>query len=278
MSTNGQINIIFPDGNVKRFPRGISSLDVAKSISSALAEEALVSNVNGRLVDLFSPIVEDAEIKFLKFSDEDGKKVYWHTSSHIMAQAIEELFPGAKFGVGPPIENGFYYDVDSDHKFSEDDLREIEKRMIEISRRDLKTQREEMKRLDAIKFFQTKRFDPYKVEILQDIAKDEEVVSLYHQGEFTDLCKGPHLPTTAKLKHVKLLGVSGSYWRGDSNKKQLQRIYGISFPDKKDLDDYLKILDEAKKRDHRKIGKELDLFFFNEISPGAPFWLPNGMV
>ena len=278
MGNNGSINITFPDGSKRQFNSGVTSLQIAESISKGLAEDVLVSEVNGKLVDLVKPIVEDASVKFYKFTDEEGKKVYWHSTSHIMAQAIEELFPGAKFGVGPAIENGFYYDVDSEHKFTDEDLKKIEDRMIEIAKRDLKTQREEMKRLDAIQYFKSKRVDPYKVEILEDIAKNEDVVSLYHQGGFTDLCRGPHLPTTAKLKHVKLLAVSGSYWRGDSNKKQLQRIYGISFPKKKELDDYVHLLEEAKKRDHRKLGKELELFFFSEIAPGAPFWLPNGMV
>ena len=278
MSNNGSINITFPDGSKKQFNSGVTSLQIAESISKGLAEDVLVSEVNGKLVDLVMPINEDSSVKFYKFNDEEGKKVYWHSTSHIMAQAIEELFPGAKFGVGPAIENGFYYDVDSEHKFTDEDLVKIENRMIEISKRDLKTQREEMKRLDAIQYFKSKRVDPYKVEILEDIAKNEDVVSLYHQGGFTDLCRGPHLPTTAKLKYVKLLAVSGSYWRGDSNRKQLQRIYGISFPKKKELDDYVALLEEAKKRDHRKLGKELELFFFSEIAPGAPFWLPNGMV
>lgn len=278
MSNNGKITITFPDGNSKEFPKGTSSLEIASSISKGLAEDVLVADVNGKVVDLVGPIEEDAAVKFYKFADDEGKKVYWHTTSHIMAQAIEELYPGAKFGVGPPIENGFYYDVDSGHKFTEEDLKKIEDKMLEIAKRDLKTQREELKRTDAIEYFKSKRIDPYKVEILEDIAKNEEFVSLYHQGGFTDLCRGPHMPTTAKLKNVKLLSVSGSYWRGDSNRQQLQRIYGISFPKKKDLDEHLHLLEEAKKRDHRKLGKELELFMFHEYSPGAPFWLPNGMV
>ena len=276
--SGGHINITFPDGSKKEFPKGITSFEIASSISKGLAEDILVAEVNGELVDLVKPVCEDSSVKFYKFTDDEGKKVYWHSSSHIMAQAIEELFPGAKFGVGPAIEHGFYYDVDSKHKFTEDDLKKIEDKMLDIAKRDLKTQREELKREDAIEYFRTKRVDPYKVEILEDIAKDESVVSLYHQGGFTDLCRGPHMPTTAKLKNVKLLNVSGSYWRGDSNRQQLQRIYGISFPKKKDLDDYLKLLEEAKKRDHRKLGKELELFMFHEYSPGAPFWLPNGMI
>lgn len=272
------MKITFPDGNSKEFPKGVSSYDIAKSISSGLAEDVLVAEVNSKLIDLVQPIEDDAQVKFYKFSDDKGKMVYWHTTSHIMAQAIEELFPGAKFGVGPPIENGFYYDVDSEHKFLDDDLIKIEERMLEISKRDLKTVREELPREKAIEYFKSERKDPYKVEILEDIAKNESVVSLYHQGEFTDLCRGPHLPTTSKLKNVKLLSVSGSYWRGNSDRQQLQRIYGISFPKKKQLDDYLTLLEEAKKRDHRKLGKELELFMFHEVSPGAPFWLPNGMI
>ncbi|MBN8585401.1 MAG: threonine--tRNA ligase [Ignavibacteria bacterium] len=279
MSNNENIKITFPDGNSKEFPKGTSSLDIAKSISKGLAEDVLVAEVNGKLVDLVKPINEDSSVKFYKFGDDEGRKVYWHTTSHIMAQAIEELFPGAKFGVGPPIENGFYYDVDSEHKFTEEDLKKIEDKMLEIAKRDLFTQREELKREDAIAYFKSKRIDPYKVEILEDIAKNEEYVSLYHQGGFTDLCRGPHMPTTAKLKNVKLLSVSGSYWRGDSDRQQLQRIYGISFPKKKELDDYLNFLEEAKKRDHRKLGAELELFMLSpNVGGGLPIWLPKGAL
>lgn len=278
MSNYENIKITFPDGSVKEFPKGTTSLEIAASISKGLAEDVLVAEVNGNLVDLVKPVSEDSKVKFYKFADEEGRKVYWHTTSHIMAQAVEELFPGAKFGVGPPIENGFYYDVDSDHKFTDEDLKKIEDRMLEIAKRDLKTVREELKREDAIEYFKSKRVDPYKVEILEDIAKNEDVVSLYHQGGFTDLCRGPHMPSTAKLKNIKLLSVSGSYWRGDSDRQQLQRIYGVSFPKKKELDEYLHLLEEAKRRDHRKLGKELELFMFHEYCPGAPFWLPNGMV
>lgn len=279
MANNGNINITFPDGSVKEFPKGVTSADIAASISKGLAEDVLVAEVNGKLVDLVKPISEDAAVKFFKFEDDDGKKVYWHTTSHIMAQAIEELFPGAKFGVGPPIEHGFYYDVDSEHRFTEEDLKKIEDKMLEIAKRDLKTVREELKRLDAIEYFKKNRVDPYKVEILEDIAKNEDVVSLYHQGGFTDLCRGPHMPTTSKLKNVKLLNVSGSYWRGDSGRQQLQRIYGISFPKKKDLDNYLKFLEEAEKRDHRKIGKQLDLYSTHEeAGAGLVYWHPNGAI
>jgi threonyl-tRNA synthetase len=273
-----KIKITFPDNSVKEFDKGITAFEIAQSISKKLADEIVVCSLNGIAKDLSAPINEDAKIILYKFDTPEGRECYWHTSSHIMAQAIEELFPGAKFGVGPAIENGFYYDVDSTTKFTEEELKKIEARMLEIAKRDLKPVREELPRLEAIEYFKTKRPDPYKVEILETIAVNENVVSLYHQGNFTDLCRGPHLPTTAKLKAVKLTSVSGSYWRGDEKRQMLQRIYGITFPTQKELDKYLKDLEEAKKRDHRKLGKELDLFFFNEVSPGAPFWLPNGMV
>lgn len=278
MNKNGNIIITFPDGSKKEYAKGINPYEIAKSISNSLAQEAIACEVNGNLADLSKPLENDTAIKFVKFSEEEGRHVYWHSTSHMMAQAIEELFPGAKFGVGPAIENGFYYDVDSDHKFTDDDLRKIEEKMLEISKRDLKPVREEMKRAAAIEYFKTRRIDPYKVEILEDIAKDEDVVSLYHQGGFTDLCRGPHIPSTAKVKYIKLLSVSGSYWRGDSTRKQLQRIYGVSFPKKSMLEEHLALLEEAKKRDHRKLGKELELMMFHETSPGAPFWLPNGMI
>ncbi len=273
-----KIKISFPDGSVNEFPKGITCLEIAKSISDNFAEKVLVAELNGVFVDLDTKIESDASIVFHDFNSEIGKETYWHTSSHMMAQAIEELYPGAKFGVGPAIESGFYYDVDSDIKFTEEDLRKIEEKMYEIAGRGLKPVREEMPREKAIEYFKTVRPDPYKVEILETIANNEEIVSLYHQGNFTDLCRGPHLPSTSKVKAIKLLSVSGSYWRGDEKNKMLQRIYGISFPSKKELDKYLKDLEEAKRRDHRKLGKELDLFMFHEVSPGAPFWLPNGMI
>lgn len=273
-----KIKISFPDKSIKEFEKGINSYEIAASISRKLADDILVAEVNGKMKDLSAPLNEDSEIVFHKFDSEKGREVYWHTTSHIMAQAIEELFPGAKFGVGPPIENGFYYDIDSDKKFSDEDLAKIESKMLEISKRDLKPVRKYLKRADAINYFNSERKDPYKVEILETIAKDEENVSLYSQGEFTDLCRGPHLPTTAKVKAVKLLSVSGSYWRGDEKRQMLQRIYGISFPKQKELDEYLKNLEEAKKRDHRKLGKELELFSFHEEGPGFPFWHNNGMI
>jgi len=273
-----KIKITFPDNTVKEFDKGISAYDIAASISQRLADEILAAEINGKMKDISLPLNEDAKVVFHKFDSDKGKEVYWHTTSHMMAQAIEELFPGARFGVGPPIESGFYYDIDSDRKFTEEDLKKIEDKILEISKRDLKPERKYIKRLDAIEFFKSKREDPYKVEILETIAKDEDEVSLYSQGEFTDLCRGPHLPSTEKVKSVKLLSVSGSYWRGDEKRQMLQRIYGISFPKQKELDEYLKNLEEAKKRDHRKLGKELDLFSFHEEGPGFPFWHNNGMV
>ena len=272
-----KIKITFPDGNSKEYDKGVSSYDVAASISKGLATDILTAEVNGKMKDLNAPINEDASIVFHKFDSEKGKEVYWHTTSHLMAQAVEELFPGARFGVGPPIEGGFYYDIDSDHKFTDEDLVTIENKMKEIAARDLQPQREEMPRLEAIEYFKTKRNDPYKVEILETIAKDEENVSLYHQGEFTDLCRGPHLPTTKKINAVKLMSVSGSYWRGDENRQILQRIYGISFPKDKDLESHLEAIEEAKRRDHRKLGQELELFMISpEVGSGLPIWLPNG--
>jgi threonyl-tRNA synthetase len=272
------IKITFPDGSVREFSKGISILDVAKSISERFAQQVIIANVNGVQKDLSATLYADSKLVLYKFDSDEGKECFWHTSSHMMAQAIEELYPGAKFGVGPAIEGGFYYDIDSDHKFLEEDLKKIEDRILDIAKRDLNPVREELKRTDAIEYFKTKRPDEYKVEILETIAQNEEYVSLYHQGGFTDLCRGPHLPNTAKVKAVKLLSVSGSYWRGDEKNKMLQRIYGITFPSQKELDQHLKNLEEAKKRDHRKLGRDLDLFFFHEVSPGAPFWLPNGMI
>ncbi len=274
-----KIKITFPDGNNKEYDKGVSPMDIAKSISNGLANDVLVAEVNGKMKDLSAPINEDATIVFHKFDSDKGKEVYWHTTSHLMAQAVEELYPGARFGVGPPVQGGFYYDIDSSHKFTEEDLVKIEEKMKEIAARDLQPVREEMPRLEAIEYFKTKRDDPYKVEILETIAKDEENVSLYHQGEFTDLCRGPHLPTTKKINAIKLMSVSGSYWRGDENRQMLQRIYGVSFPKDKDLQAHLDKIEEAKKRDNRKIGQELELFMISpNVGSGLPIWLPNGAI
>ena len=273
------IALTLPDGTVKSFPTGSTGLDIALSIGRKLAQDALALQINGTLVDLTAPVTADAAIEIITFDSTEGKDIFWHSSSHIMAQAIEELFPGSKFGAGPSIEQGFYYDVASDHRFREEDLRTIEATMLEISKRDIHIQREEMARTAAIDFFKHTRTDPYKVEILEDTLKNVDTVSLYHQNGFTDLCIGPHLPTTSKLKAVLLTNISSSYWRGDSSRQNMQRIYGISFPSEKLLKEYVARLEEAKRRDHRKLGAELELFMLTpEVGSGLPIWLPNGAI
>ena len=273
------IALTLPDGTVKSFPSGSSGLDIALSIGRKLAQDALALKINGTLVDLTAPVTADASIEIMTFDSTEGKDIFWHISSHIMAQAIEELFPGSKFGAGPSIEQGFYYDIASVHRFREDDLRTIEAKMLEISKRDIHMQREEMDRTAAIDFFKFTRNDPYKVEILEDTLKNVDTVSLYHQNGFTDLCIGPHLPTTSKLKAILLTNISSSYWRGDSSRENMQRIYGISFPSEKLLKEYVARLEEAKRRDHRKLGAELELFMLTpEVGSGLPIWLPNGAI
>jgi len=270
------IKITFPDGSVKEFAKGITGFQIAQSISSRLAEEALAIVINGNVKDLNRPITEDASVRILTFNDDEGKHVYWHSTSHLMAHAIQDLHPEAKFGVGPAIEDGFYYDVDINTSLTEDDLKKIEERMLEIAKEDSPFVREELSKDSAIDFF-NKKGDNYKLEILSEIDENSETISIYKEGSFTDLCTGPHLPSTGKIKNVKLLSVSGSYWRGDEKNKQLQRIYGISFPKKKMLDEYLQFLEEAKKRDHRKIGKQLDLFSIQEeAGAGLIYWHPKG--
>jgi threonyl-tRNA synthetase len=269
------IKITFPDGNSKEYPLGISAYEVAQSISPKLAEDVLVAVINDIEKDLSTPITEDCTIKFLKFDDERGKHTYWHSSSHLMAHAIKSLYPEAKFGVGPAIENGFYYDIDIDTKLTEEDLPKIEAKMLELAQKDSKFIRKELSKQDALKFFE-EIGDQYKIEIISELDETDKPISIYYEGDFVDLCTGPHLPSTGKIKFVKLLSVSGSYWRGDSKNKQLQRIYGITFPKKKMLDDYLTFLEEAKKRDHRVLGRQLDLFHLQEDMPGMIFWHPNG--
>jgi threonyl-tRNA synthetase len=271
-----KIKIKFPDGSHKELDKGISGLQVAKSISPRLAEEALAVEINGKVKDLNTKLTEDGSVRVLTFNDEEGKEVYWHSSSHLMAHAIQDIYPEAKFGVGPAIQDGFYYDIDINTQLSEDDLTNIEKRMMEISREDCPFVREELKKQAALDFFK-KKGDNYKLEILSGIDEDSETISIYKEGSFTDLCTGPHLPSVGKIKNVKLLSVSGSYWRGDEKNKQLQRIYGISFPKKKMLDEYLVFLEEAKKRDHRKLARQLDLFSIHEeAGAGLIYWHPKG--
>jgi len=273
-----KIKITFPDGAVKEFDNGITGYQIAQSISNRLAEDVLAVKFNDAIKDLHRPITEDGSIKFLTFDDLEGKEVYWHSSSHLMAHAIQDIFPEAKFGVGPAIEAGFYYDIDINTQLSEDHLKQIEEKMISLSKSDTRFEREELSQKEAIEFFK-KKGDQYKVELLSEMDETKEKISIYKEGSFTDLCRGPHLPNPGKIKFVKLLNISGSYWRGDEKNKQLQRIYGITFPKKKMLDDYLFMLEEAKKRDHRKLGKELELFFFSQsVGSGLPIWLPKGAI
>lgn len=273
-----KIKITFPDNSTREFEGGISAIEIAKSISPRLADDALAVKINGEVKEVYSIINSDAAVSFLTFNDEDGQEVYWHSTSHLMAHAIQNLHPEAKFGVGPAIENGFYYDFDIEKKLNEEDLLLIENEMQKISKEGNKYERVELSKQDAINFFD-KKHDQYKLEILSQLDESAETISIYNEGSFTDLCTGPHLPSSDKIKYVKLLSVSGSYWRGDEKNKQLQRIYGISFPKKKMLDEYLQRLEEAKRRDHRKLGKELELFFFSQkIGAGLPIWLPKGTI
>ena len=273
------IALTLPDGSVKTFPAGSTGNDVALSIGRKLAQDALALKVDGVAIDLSTPLTADAAIEIITFSSPAGPDIFWHSSSHLMAQAIEELYPGSKFGAGPSIEQGFYYDIASTHRFREEDLRKIEEQMLEISKRDIHIRREEMNRIDAIEFFKTVRNDPYKVEILEDTLKEVESVSLYHQDGFTDLCIGPHIPSTSKVKAVLLTNISSSFWRGDSAREQMQRIYGITFPSDKLLKEHVARLEEAKRRDHRKLGTELELFMLSpEVGSGLPIWLPKGAI
>jgi threonyl-tRNA synthetase len=272
-----KVTLTLPDGSQKEFPKGITAYEIAESISKHLAEDALAALLNNSVIELHRPIEQDGMLRLLTFEDPEGKHVYWHSTSHVMAHAIEELYPGAKFGVGPAIETGFYYDIDIHARLSDEDLVRIEEKMKEIVDRGEKFEREVLPKVKVVDFFKKKN-DPYKLELLDDMDDNNEIISLYHEGSFTDLCRGPHLPSTKKIKHFKLLSVSGSYWRGSSERQMLQRVYGVSSPKRKFIDEYLERLEEAKRRDHRKLGRELELFMFNEISPGAPFWLPKGMI
>lgn len=269
------IKITFPDGSVREFAKGITGLQLAESISSRLAQEVLAITVNEQIWDLSRPIETDAAIKLHKWDDEEAKHAYWHSSAHLMAEALQELYPGIKFGIGPAIENGFYYDVDPGTAvIKEGDLPTIEAKMVELAARKELIVRTDISKAEALKKFEDKG-DEYKVELIS--ALEDGTITLYSQGNFTDLCRGPHLPNTGEIKAIKLLSVAGAYWRGDEKRKMLTRIYGITFPKKKMLDDYLVLLEEAKKRDHRKIGKELELFTFSEmVGKGLPLWLPRG--
>jgi len=269
------INITFPDGNVKAYDDGVTGYHIAESISPRLAKEVLSVTVNGELWDVTRTIQEDATVVFHKWADDEGRHAFWHSSAHLMAEALESLYPGVKFGIGPAIENGFYYDVDlGDRVLSDTDLPAVEKRMQELASQKNSYERREVSKDEALNVYSEKG-DEYKVELIQDL--EDVTISLYSQGNFTDLCRGPHLPDTANIRAIKLLSIAGAYWRGDETRKQLTRVYGITFPKKKMLDEYLVLLEEAKKRDHRKIGKELDLFTFSQqVGSGLPLWLPKG--
>ncbi len=269
------IKVTFPDGSVREFAKGITGLQLAESISSRLAQEVLAITVNDEIWDLTRPIETDAAIKLHKWDDEEAKHAFWHTSAHLMAEALQELYPGIKFGIGPAIENGFYYDVDpGEVSIKESDLATIEAKMQELAARKSPIVRSDISKADALARFGAIN-EVYKTEMINDLA--DGTITLYTQGNFTDLCRGPHLPTTADIKAIKVLSVAGAYWRGDEKRKMLTRLYGITFPKKKMLDEYLVLLEEAKKRDHRKIGKELELFMFSEmVGKGLPMWLPRG--
>lgn len=269
------INITLPDNSVRQYPEGVTGMEIARSISEGLARNVLSVEVNHEVWDANRPIQEDAHIKLLTWNDAEGKATLWHSSAHLMAEAIELLYPGTKFGIGPDIENGFYYDIDfGSHAISSDDFNKIEQKILELAREKQQFKRRSVTKADAIDYF-TRKGDEYKLELIQDLEDGQ--ITFYESGHFTDLCRGPHLMDTAPIKAVKLLNIAGAYWRGDEKRKQLTRVYGITFTKQKELDDYLIFLEEAKKRDHRKLGKELELFAFSQkVGLGLPLWLPRG--
>jgi threonyl-tRNA synthetase len=269
------IKITLPDGSVREYAKGTTSLEVAKSISEGLARNVLSAKVNGEVIDATRPINQDSTLQLLTWNDEDGKRTMWHSSAHLFAEAVEALYPGVKFGIGPAIENGFYYDIDLGGRvLSSEDLPNIEAKMIELAKKSSQYIRKEVSKADALKYF-TEKNDEYKLELINDLADGS--ITFYQQGDFIDLCRGPHIPDTSPIKAIKLLSLAGAYWRGDETRKQLTRVYGITFPKQKELTDYLTLLEEAKKRDHRKLGKELELFTFSEkVGMGLPLWLPKG--
>ncbi len=271
------IKITLPDGSSRVYPKGVKGIEIAQSISEGLARNALSIEVNGEIWDLSRTIDSDASIKIFTWNDKGGKYAFWHSSAHLFAEALEALYPGVKFGIGPPIENGFYYDVDlGDKPFGDDDLIAVEKKMVELAKQNSPFVRSEVAKANAIDYF-TKKGDPYKLELIEGLADGS--ITFYQQGNFVDLCRGPHIPSTGPIKAVKLLNVAGAYWRGDEKNKMLKRIYGITFPKQKELEEYLFLLEEAKKRDHRKLGKELELFTFSEkVGMGLPLWLPKGTI
>jgi threonyl-tRNA synthetase len=271
------IKITLPDGSVREYEKGTTSMQIAKSISEGLAKKVLAAQVNGQVWDTTRAINDDATLKLLTWDDNDGKSTFWHSSAHLLAEAVESLFPGVKFWVGPPVEKGFYYDMDlGGRQLNEEDLKKLEVKMSELAKQQNKFIRKEISKNDAVKYF-TEKSDEYKLDLLQGL-KDGEI-TFYTQGNFTDLCRGPHIPDTGFIKALKLTSVAGAYWKGDEKNKMLTRVYGVSFPSQKELDEYIAMIEEAKKRDHRKLGKELGIFTFDdEVGPGLPLWMPNGTV
>lgn len=269
------INITLPDGSKRQVEQGTSAMQIAQSISEGLARNVLSAEVNGEIIDATRPITQDATLKLLTWNDEGGKSTMWHSSAHLMAEALEALYPGIKLAIGPPIENGFYYDVDfAGHNFAQEDFAKVEKKMLELAREKNEYKRQEVSKADAVKYF-TEKGDPYKLELIQDL--EDGNITFYTQGNFTDLCRGPHIPNTGFIKAAKLLNVAGAYWRGDEKNKMLTRVYAITFPKQAELDEYMVQLEEARKRDHRKLGKELGLFHFSQkVGSGLPLWLPKG--
>lgn len=272
-----KISITFPDGAVREYDKGITALGIAESISKGLAQKVLSASVNGNKYDATRPINEDAALKLYTWNDTEGKESFWHSSAHLLAEAIQTYYPDAKFGIGPPIENGFYYDIDFNGKsFTAEDIPRIEEKMKELARRNEPIVREDISKADALKFWEN-RHDHLKLDLLKDLPDGS--ITFYKQGDFTDLCRGFHIPHTGYIKAVKLLNIAGAYWRGDEKNQMLTRIYGITFPQQKELDEYLHLLEEAKKRDHRKLGKELELFMFSDkVGAGLPMWLPKGTL
>lgn len=273
------IKITFPDGAIREYQPGITALEIAKSISEGLARKVLAANVNGQVWDATRPIYADTALKLYTWDDPEGKSTFWHSSAHLMAEAVESLFPGVKFWVGPPTVNppGFYYDMDlGDRKLSEEDLAKLEKKMNELAKTNSTYQRKEISKAEAVKYF-TEKGDEYKLDLLSNL--EDGNITLYSQGNFTDLCRGPHIPSTSPIKAIKLTNVAGAYWKGDEKNKMLTRVYGVTFPSQKELDEYLQMLEEAKKRDHRKLGKELGIFTMDDdVGPGLPLWMPNGTI
>ncbi len=271
------IKITFPDGAVREYQEGITALDIAKSISEGLARKVLAASVNGQVWDATRPIYHDSSLKLLTWDDADGKSTFWHSSAHLMAEAVESLFPGTKFWVGPPTEKGFYYDMDlGGRQITEDDLRTLEKKMNELAKQNNIYLRKAVPKKEAVEYF-TAKGDEYKLDLLNGLNDGD--ITFYTQGNFTDLCRGPHIPNTGFIKAIKLTSIAGAYWKNDANNKQLTRIYGVTFPNQKELDEYLQMLEEAKKRDHRKLGKELGIFTMDDdVGPGLPLWLPNGTI